>query len=341
MTNEEIRAAQTGEPKFRRFKLDLDMHEWKSAFEAQLSGEIQRGYVVSTLLKTFFAAWRDGPGSSAKIVVAHCPLLALDWDLIRADLPDARMLHVVRSPFSVFSDTKRRRPGLGAEGFALRWSLVNTVAHWFAAREPERFRIVRYDALLGARRDVMLDLSNWLGVAFHDALLTPTWNGTTLEGMGPFGGIPNISIAYDHEQARQLSAHDRERIAALSASTRVLVGIPDGAAEDYANELCENFADPPTNLALSAIREKDIPAPLEYEMLGDFWGLLDDLGIALVVTREYEHLIVLLGGDGGRPWQSAMPIPHPSGAFVSSRDGMLVVSSTRVPNQLFWFEPLT
>ena len=44
------------------------------------------------------------------MLVGHCPVLALDWELVVADLPGSRMLHVVRSPFASFADTKRRRP---------------------------------------------------------------------------------------------------------------------------------------------------------------------------------------------------------------------------------------
>ena len=81
--------------------------------------------------------------------------------------------------------------------------------------------------------------------------------------------------------------------------------------------------------------------PLEYETQGDFWGLLDEIGVGLLVTREYEHMLVLLGGNGGAPWQSAMALPHPSGAFVDPVHGSLVVSSARNPNQIMWFERLS
>src|SRR4030095_13312511 len=47
-----------------------------------------------------------------------------------------------------------------------------------------------------------------------------------------------------------------------------------------------------------------------------------------------------IGGDGGRPWQSAIELPHPSGLFWDVARGELIVSSTRTPNQVFWFRPL-
>ncbi len=82
------------------------------------------------------------------------------------------------------------------------------------------------------------------------------------------------------------------------------------------------------------------PPRLECETRGPWWELLDRLGCALAVSREYEHFIVLLGGAGGAPWQSALELPHPSGLFYDEATGELIVSSTRTPNQIFWFRPL-
>lgn len=339
--NEEILAAQRGDQKFRGFGLDIDISRWKTAFERELDGASERGKVVSIWLRSFFGAWRDAPPNRpSRTVVAHCPILALDWDLIRLDLPDARMVHVVRNPCATFVDTKKRRPGMSAEGFARRWSVVNTIAAWHATRYPAQFRLLSYSELVRSRKDAMVDLASWLGIEFDDALLTPTWNGKVLQAMGPFGGVPEISEDYERAQVDVLSARDRASLETLTAGARVLLSLGDEPSAQTSGSP-ENFADPATNLSLSAIATREIPAPLEFETLGDFWGLLDELDVALLVTREYEHLLVLLGGNSGQPWQSAMPIPHPSGAFVEPGNGAFVVSSTRTPNQLFWFDRLS
>ena len=60
--------------------------------------------------------------------------------------------------------------------------------------------------------------------------------------------------------------------------------------------------------------------------------------MSLAVSREYEHLLLLLGSDAGQPWQFAMDLPHPSGLFYDERLGELIVSSTRTPNQIFFFK---
>jgi uncharacterized protein (TIGR03032 family) len=338
--NEELRAAMGSDAagKFAGFALDLDVEQWRKAFDARVDGS-DRGGVVSAWLDTFFASWRDGPGDTRDSVVGHCPVLALDWDLVLTDLPGARMVHVVRTPYAGFADTKRRRPGMSAEGYAARWSLVNTVAALHAARRPEKFRVVRYEDLVHAPRETMTALAEWLGLEFDDALLAPTWNGKPLADMKPFGGIPVNSLEYERANIADLGADDRRILGVESAAARALFSIAD-LGPDTGSER-ENFTAAADNLSFARIATKDVAMSLEYETEGDFWGLLNELGVALLVTREYEHLLLLLGGNDGAPWQSAMPIPHPSGAFVNPGDGSLVVSSTRTPNQIMWFRRIT
>lgn len=66
-----------------------------------------------------------------------------------------------------------------------------------------------------------------------------------------------------------------------------------------------------------------------------WWSLLERLAITLVVTREYEHLVVALSAANGRPRQSYMVLPHPSGIVADRRRQRLHIASTRNPNQIF------
>jgi uncharacterized protein (TIGR03032 family) len=64
---------------------------------------------------------------------------------------------------------------------------------------------------------------------------------------------------------------------------------------------------------------------------GRFWEALE--GACLLVTREYEHLVVALAE--GR--QTQMALPHPSGLAVQGE--RVTVASTRNPNQLVELTP--
>ncbi len=82
------------------------------------------------------------------------------------------------------------------------------------------------------------------------------------------------------------------------------------------------------------------PALLHYESKRRFFELLSTLRITLLLTREYEHLIVALSAKRGRPRMSFFPVPHPSGLVVDRAKRELFVASTRNPNQLFVFKPV-
>ena len=102
----------------------------------------------------------------------------------------------------------------------------------------------------------------------------------------------------------------------------------------------KQFTDEVQNVAFANLPDADHAAVLRYEVEGPFWDILAQHDCALAVSREYEHLLVALGGDAGAPWQSVLELPHPSGLFWDDARRELIVSSTRTPNQIFWFRPL-
>ena len=81
------------------------------------------------------------------------------------------------------------------------------------------------------------------------------------------------------------------------------------------------------------------PALLEFEDDGGFFDLLGDQPFSLAVTREYEHLLLLLDGSPRGPIVAAFPVPHPSGLCFDGSTRELVVSSTRTPNFLLSMSP--
>jgi uncharacterized protein (TIGR03032 family) len=81
------------------------------------------------------------------------------------------------------------------------------------------------------------------------------------------------------------------------------------------------------------------PTLLTSHARGDWWGTLDRAGLTLLVTREYEHLVMALGVSGGRPRVSYLHLPHPSGLAVEPGSGRVVIASTRNPNVVFDFAP--
>jgi uncharacterized protein (TIGR03032 family) len=81
------------------------------------------------------------------------------------------------------------------------------------------------------------------------------------------------------------------------------------------------------------------PRRLEHEVHGRFWQALEDAGGSLLVSREYEHLLVALNVVRGRRRVSYMRLPHPSGIAVDAARGRVHVASTRNPNMIFDLAP--
>jgi uncharacterized protein (TIGR03032 family) len=82
------------------------------------------------------------------------------------------------------------------------------------------------------------------------------------------------------------------------------------------------------------------PALLHFQVTGSWWEILAGQGITLLVTREYEHLLVALSAHTA-PTESYMRMPHPSGLVADRKRGIVHVASTRNPNQVYDLAPVT
>ena len=88
------------------------------------------------------------------------------------------------------------------------------------------------------------------------------------------------------------------------------------------------WRDPAQVVALWAGGERP---SLRARVRGGFWAAIE--GATVLVTREYEHVVV--GLSGGQ--QTHMALPHPSGIAVAGE--RVTVASTRNPNQLVELRP--
>ncbi len=77
------------------------------------------------------------------------------------------------------------------------------------------------------------------------------------------------------------------------------------------------------------------PKLLRYTVTGGWWDVLERLQITLLVTREYEHLVMALGVHAGQPSITYFPLPHPSGLVVDRTHSTVYIASTRNPNQIY------
>jgi uncharacterized protein (TIGR03032 family) len=83
------------------------------------------------------------------------------------------------------------------------------------------------------------------------------------------------------------------------------------------------------------------PRMLRHTSQGVWWETLAAGGITLLVTREYEHLLMGLHAGQHGPHVSFMRLPHPSGLVVQRKRALVYVASTRNPNQVYELRPVT
>lgn len=73
---------------------------------------------------------------------------------------------------------------------------------------------------------------------------------------------------------------------------------------------------------------------LQYKVNGLFIKILYELKITLLITREYEHLVIALSADRNKLRQSFFSLPHPSGIAVDKKNNFVFIAATRNPNQI-------
>lgn len=83
------------------------------------------------------------------------------------------------------------------------------------------------------------------------------------------------------------------------------------------------------------------PKLLSFETHGPWWRILHQLNIRLLISREYEHLLISLGAGRSSPEISYFSLAHPSGIAVNRKTNRVYIASTRNPNQIYTFRSLS
>lgn len=188
--------------KFRECDLQLKEEDRTRYFKEFMKDRVRTtGNLVLAYYASTFKAWKNLRASGReRYYVGYSPIIGVDSERIFADLPDAKVIHVVRSPLACLAETRRRPYPLSIQRYIWTWNLVQMRALAYQKLYPRRFILVRYEDMLADKRQFMQDLSAQLGISFDECLLYPSWNGEKLENQYPWGTIdfPNE----DEQKAR-------------------------------------------------------------------------------------------------------------------------------------------
>jgi len=163
-----------------------------------------------------------GKETCSRWVVKH-PHYELHWQQLFNDFPDAKMLYMVRDPRDVIlSRTLKRnkkrylkrggnvatwksekaslRPSIG---FLKGWEMSMNAFLQINEAVPGHVLLIRYDDLVSAPRDVMGEVSEFLGVPWQESLLTPSFLGTIWKGNSmqerTFHGVSSLEGRKKHK----------------------------------------------------------------------------------------------------------------------------------------------
>jgi hypothetical protein len=209
-----VRARTPKVSKFRHMPFDFsDDERCRIYIDYVTKSGRSTGKNVEAFFRATFDAWKDYRRSGLEAVyVGYSPIITVDADKILRDLPQAHVLHVVRNPWSAFADTSKRPVPLSLENYMLGWTLNQYHALLFQEKYPGRLHIVRAEDVMRDPKKTLGAVCEKLGLEASDSLLKPTWNGSELKEVYPWGTIRTPTPEANLATARELSSEQIEEI---------------------------------------------------------------------------------------------------------------------------------
>lgn len=213
-----VRARTPHVSKFRHMPFDFDDDERCAIFEKYVSETGRsRANNIAAFFRATFDAWENHRRTGEQVVYGgYSPIIVVDADKILGDLPQAHVLHVVRNPWSAYADTKKRPVPLPLARYMLGWTMNQYYALYFKEKFPDRMHIVRAEDVMADSHQTLGDICQKLGLEATDSLRRPTWNGTPLEEVYPWGTLRNVTPESNRATAEELSERERAEIRAYT-----------------------------------------------------------------------------------------------------------------------------
>jgi hypothetical protein len=200
--------------KFRHMPFDMSDEERGRLYAARVARTGRsRPHNVAAFFQATFEAWKDYKRSGReRVYVGYSPIITVDAAAILTELPAAHFLHVVRNPWSAYADTKKRPVPLPLDKYLLGWTLNQYFALLLKEQFPGRLHVVRTEDVMADSRAALGPVCDALGIERTPSLAQPSWNGTPLEEVYPWGTIRKATAAQNKAEALSLSPAERDAI---------------------------------------------------------------------------------------------------------------------------------
>lgn len=212
--------------KFKDCGLKMDEAQRRAIFTSIVNaGPRTRARLVEAFFRSTFDAWENLNRTGREIYcVGYNPVQVLDTDKIFQDFPQGHVIHVVRNPFAGYADQFRRPFPPSLERYAHTWAYCQMLALTYRARYPGRFHIFRFEDLVADRRAAVSALLDGLGLEFSDKCLVPSFNGTQLTQVKPWGTIRTATPEENWATANELSDAQKAGVTQITRVSLELMG---------------------------------------------------------------------------------------------------------------------
>lgn len=205
-----VRARTPYVSKFRTADIDLNDDDRLGCFVRYLEKRTPtRSNIVAAFFTATFQAWKNVKRSGKeKCYVGYSPIIGVDGDKIIEDFAgNGYVLHVIRNPFSAYGDTSKRPVPLGIAHYMTGWTLNQYYAKLYAEKYPNNFFLVRFEDVIKSPQATLGKVLQKIGLdPSSKTLAFPSWNGTRLKEVYPWGTIriptPEVNLATAKELSR-------------------------------------------------------------------------------------------------------------------------------------------
>lgn len=182
--------------------------------ETRWDGNEQRQNTRAQYIEAFFRSTFDASNwtrtGRETHYVGYSPWILFDADKMMSDFRSGHMVHIVRNPFSGYSDTKKRPFPMGAARYGQLWNVTQLMAATYEAKYRGRFHVVRFEDLVANPMGTLSWVAQECGLEPFATLPRPSFNRVPLETVHPWGTIkhatPSANLATAHELSKAESA---------------------------------------------------------------------------------------------------------------------------------------
>ncbi|MCU1558288.1 MAG: hypothetical protein JWN09_2283 [Microbacteriaceae bacterium] len=218
-----------GRSKFRDCGLEMDEADRKARF-VEIAGELGRSrpHLVEAFFRSTFDTWKNHNSSGReKYYVGYNPVQILDTEKILSDFPDGHVIHVVRNPYSGFADQFRRPFPPPLDRYAHTWAYAQMLALTYREKYAGHFHIVRFEDLVSDKKNTVATLLESLGLENSEKSLYPSFNGTELKTIVPWGTIRTATPGENLATANELSLEQKKGVREITSVTHRIFGYDD------------------------------------------------------------------------------------------------------------------